>query len=75
MMSTRRNGCQAPASRWNRYGSGYGSTDGVPVPNVFPQVYALDPSGTTLSGLPVAPNQCAAAVPAPKVTVPKLLTP
>lgn len=40
---------------------------GIPVPQVYPKHYELDPAAVTLSGLPIAPGQCK---PAPRPVVP-----
>ncbi|MGY1843919.1 HAAS signaling domain-containing protein [Modestobacter sp. SYSU DS0875] len=45
--------------------------DGVPVPNVFPQQYVLDGSGTDLNGVPVPLGSCDATVQRPEVPLPR----
>ncbi|MGY2078898.1 HAAS signaling domain-containing protein [Modestobacter sp. SYSU DS0657] len=45
--------------------------DGVPVPNVFPQQYVLDGSGTDLEGVPVPLGSCDATVQRPEVPLPQ----
>lgn len=48
------------------------AVDGVPVAQVYPQQYALDPEGVTLSGFPVRPGQCRAVLTPPRVALPVL---
>ncbi|MGY1749365.1 HAAS signaling domain-containing protein [Modestobacter sp. SYSU DS0511] len=47
------------------------AADGVPVPNVFPQQYVLDGSGTGLDGAPVPLGACDATVQRPDVPLPQ----
>ncbi|MGY1856399.1 HAAS signaling domain-containing protein [Modestobacter sp. SYSU DS0290] len=47
------------------------AADGVPVPNVFPQQYVLDGSGTDLYGVPVPLGTCDATVQRPEVPLPE----
>lgn len=47
------------------------AVDGIPVPQVYPKHYELDPAAVTLSGLPIAPGQCT-VVTRPVVAVPTL---
>lgn len=44
---------------------------GVPVPQVYPKHYVLDPAGVTLSGMPITPGQCKALA-RPAIVVPTL---
>lgn len=47
------------------------AVDGVPVPQIYPQTYVLDPRGVSLNGTPVTAGQCR-AIPAPVVQLPRL---
>ena len=46
------------------------AADGVPVPNVFPQAYVVDPAGADGFGNPVATGQCDATDQRPVVPLP-----